>query len=297
MESKRVTTYCCSVQGKKHSRNGIPCQDASCLKEVADGLYLLIIADGCSSAPKADEGSHAAITRVKDFIQSKMPLKSRNRTLKILKNLCYASLLEADTYLSDIAKEQNCSESDFATTLTVCLYDTTFQRLGFAHIGDGAIWIRSKDNYKKLTTEIRPPYMPDNYVTLLYHGASHWISGEANDVDAVLLCTDGILSAIQQKPSFYAGSPLSAFYRPMLEYFLNPLTFSKDDPEGIELQILRSLNVDKRQSLYNLIEVQIDKNFQHFCGEDTLGDPAGNIAELLWQIDDDKTICAVMLKE
>ena len=294
MASKKVITYCCSVQGKEHIRRDIPCQDASCLAEVAEGLYLLIVGDGCGSAPKAGEGSRAAVTRVKDFIESEMPLKSRNRTVKILKTLCYASLLEADRYLSALAEAQHCRESDFATTLTVCLYDTDLRRLGFAHSGDGAIWVRANSEYKKLTTEIRPPFMPDNYVTLLYHGASHWISGEAHDISAVLSCTDGILKAIQPKPSFYEGSLPVAFYRPILEYFLNPLTFAKDDPRDIAPRILRSLDTAEKRNLHKLIEAQIDKNFLHFCGEDVMGDPAEIITDLLWEVRDDKTVCAVI---
>lgn len=241
MDSNKVITYCCSVQGKEHIRRGIPCQDVSCLEEVAEGLYLLVIADGCGSAPKAGEGSRAAVTRVKDFMESKMPLKNRNRTVEILKTLCYTSLLEADMYLSALAEDQHCRESDFATTLTVCLYDAGLRKLGFAHIGDGAIWVRSNGVYKKITREIRPPFMPDNYVTLLYHGASHWIFGEAHNISAVFACTDGIL-----------------------------------------------------RNLHQLIEAQIDKNFLHFCGEDSLGDPAKIITDLLWQVRDDKTVCAVL---
>ena len=294
MDSNKVITYCCSVQGKEHIRRDIPCQDASCLAEVAEGLYLLVIADGCGSAPKAGEGSRAAVMRVRDFMESKMPLKNRNRTVEILKTLCYSSLLAVDMYLSDLAEDQHCRESDFATTLTVCLYDAGLRRLGFAHSGDGAIWVRSKGVYKKLTTEIRPAFMSENYVTLLYHGASHWISGEANDISAVLACTDGILKVVQPKPSFYEGSLPADFYRPILEYFLNPLTFANDDPRDIAPQILRSLDAVEKRSLHQLIEAQIDKNFLHFCGDDVLGDPAEIITDLLWQVRDDKTVCAVI---
>ena len=290
----KVFTYCCSVRGKEHFKKGVPCQDASFLEEVAAGLYLLVVADGCGSAAKAGEGSRAAAARAKEFIESEMPLKSRNRTVKILKMLCCTSLLEADRYLSDLAEDRNGRESDFATTLTVCLYDANLRRLGFAHIGDGAIWVRSNGEYKKLTTEIRPPFMPDNYVTLLYHGASHWLSGEARDVSAVLACTDGMLNAIEPEPSFCDGSSGSPFCRPVLEYFLNPLTFSKDDPRDIAPQIRGSLDAAEKWHLHELVEARIHRNFQCFCGDDVFGDPAELITDLLWRIRDDKTVCAVI---
>ena len=286
-----VFTYCCSVRGKEHIRRDIPCQDASCLEEVAEGLYLLVVADGCGSAAKADEGSRAAADRAKAFIESEMPLKSRNRTVKILKTLCCASLLEADRYLSALAEDRNGHESDFATTLTVCLYDANLRRLGFAHIGDGAIWVRSNGEYKKLTSEIRPPFMPDHYVTLLYQGASHWLCGEAKDVGAVLVCTDGMLKAIQPELSFRDGA---AFCRPVFEYFLNRQIFSKDDPRDIAPQIRGSLDAVEKRHLHALVEARINRNFQCFCGDDVSGDPAALITDLLWRIRDDKTVCAVI---
>ncbi|MGN0961952.1 MAG: protein phosphatase 2C domain-containing protein [Clostridia bacterium] len=289
-----VFTYCCSVQGKEHIRRDIPCQDASFLEEVAEGLYLLVIADGCGSAAKADEGSRAAAVRAKAFIESEMPLKSRNRTVKILKTLCCASLLDADRFLSNLAEDRHCRESDFATTLSVCLYDANLRRLGFAHIGDGAIWVRTNGEYKKLTTEIRPPFMPDHYVTLLYHGASHWLSGEAKDVSAVLACTDGMLHAIQPEPSFCDGSSGSVFCRPVLEYFLNRQIFSKDDPQDIASQMRGSLDAVEKRHLHALVEARINRNFQCFCGDDVSGDPAVLITDLLWRIRDDKTVCAVI---
>jgi PPM family protein phosphatase len=77
------------------------------------------------------------------------------------------------------------------STATVVRVDS-YGKLHFAHVGDSRLYIMKKGRIKQITADEGVGNMLLNYVGALSHGVCQMGILEADDWDALMLCTDGV---------------------------------------------------------------------------------------------------------
>ena len=126
-----------SVQGTRHIRAGLPCQDSVYSRaDLPGGALIAAVADGAGSAPLSDIGSSLATRESVEAARLSMLHTSADVSEGYLRATAHASVLVARSALHREARKRGRSVRDFATTLILVI--VAGDVLAAAQIGDGA---------------------------------------------------------------------------------------------------------------------------------------------------------------
>lgn len=181
------------IQGQKHKRTQMPCQDACGYCVTPDGWLVLSVADGVSASPLSEEAAQAAVEAVKDFFQAfaAVPLaaESMHTVLQAAMNYALARTEDVRT------REPGAGE----TTLELAVL-TPDERLFLQYVGDGGIYVQTRDEtWLSLAEKMRDG---EDSVAVLSDGPQKWrfTHRSLKKVTALLMTTDGVRQKIDEDP-------------------------------------------------------------------------------------------------
>ncbi len=174
-----------SVIGASHTALGLPCQDA-CAFEILAGRYCLaVVCDGLGSAARSDLGAGTAVQAALGEVRARLAAEAP------LLDAVSAAVTAARTALEGLAAQEDCPLRDLACTILVLA--ATDGEIATAHIGDGAMVVRTADGL-----EIASPPGESEYANEVVPLTSPgWrealrVAARPLDVRGVALFSDGL---------------------------------------------------------------------------------------------------------
>jgi len=209
-----------SVAGASHERRGTPCQDAFAL-ERPDGALVIAVADGLGSAPRSELGAAAAVGAAVDAAIDHLDREPERAALE--------GLVAAREALERVGR---CGRiADVACTLMVVVAS---ERVGIAHIGDGAV-IGSRDGRFAV---LSPPGVSEYVNEVDSLAADDWFDHVRcavglDGIDGVAAFTDGLHHATLRKDAGHLTAH-DGFFGPLFSFLC-------DAPDDAEEQLMRLL--------------------------------------------------------
>ncbi len=240
IESPTANLYGVSLRGRSHFADSKPCQDYHKVITLSDGWIIATVSDGAGSAAESARGSKANCELACEMFKM---LISKS---KWIENNYLPSQMEWHTEVYNIfslvqdvikhkAQEESVEAKLFNATLLVVI--STPKGLLSAHIGDGRMGYRTKDNEwsmmmtphkgdeanqtvfipnewnKKVIPTFRMSgvYLPETYVI------------ERNDIDAFVMLSDGCEQAMWKCHAWNESAGKYVDRNQPQEAFLNPL--------------------------------------------------------------------------
>lgn len=227
-------THGMSVEGYRHRREGLPCQDAW-HQAVAESsrVTVLAVADGAGSRPYSDQGASLAVRLATAYFSERLsgnglfagrlipgdPSSSAAlvRDGRVARRLLADTLLEVrDAFLDRVAADGG-DPHDYATTLTVVALTPGW--VGHVSVGDGFVVLRAGGSAgQRLYHLLAQPEAASEYsnetVFLTSAQAPDWVRAECvvdPDVDGVFLSTDGLAQAAISWSGGQPASPNTSF--------------------------------------------------------------------------------------
>ncbi|OIJ65142.1 PP2C family serine/threonine-protein phosphatase [Streptomyces mangrovisoli] len=243
-----------SVEGYRHRRSGVPCQDA-CEHRVVGPVTVLAVADGAGSRPRSDEGSKFAVRLAMDHF---------GRRAGALAALPGAKVRDAlrETFLEvrqAFREHTGADAPDFATTLTVVVLAPEW--IGQVSVGDGFVVLRAgtEDGVRQYHLLPQPAAVSEysnETVFLTSNDAPDWVYDSCvkdPGVDGVLLSTDGLAQAALSRGPGGGTIPHTAFVEAVLRSLdaPGPVTDNAHDALAALLRSdrLTALNADDKTLL------------------------------------------------
>lgn len=182
----KFSKYKVNIPGPYHIKNGIPCQDAYCIRETPDGVIVAAVADGLGSETHSDKGAKIASSFVVNFCkQNYKSGMTEHEVISLLKR----AYIKAYTVVEKTAINEENDVDQYDCTLCTVIYDG--KTLYYGQSGDSGLIVGSNDGeYYKITEQQRDE---DNNVYPLCFGPEYWDFGKVNvNVVSVMLMTDGV---------------------------------------------------------------------------------------------------------
>lgn len=182
----KFSKYKVNIPGPYHIKNGIPCQDAYCIRETPDGVIVAAVADGLGSETHSDKGAKIASSFVVTFCkQNYKPEMTEHEVISLLKR----AYTKAYALVEKTAISEGNDVDQYDCTLCTVIYDG--KTLYYGQSGDSGLIVGSNDGgYYKITEQQRDE---DNNVYPLCFGPGYWEFGKVKgNVVSVMLMTDGV---------------------------------------------------------------------------------------------------------
>jgi hypothetical protein len=196
-----------SVAGASHVGRGVPCQDAFCVFERRDA-FAIAVADGLGSAARSDLGADiatvAAAARALQFADDDPSTAA------------IEAMLAARDALEVCAQARSIELRDLGCTLLVAA--GTAERIGVAHVGDGAVVGRAADGWHVLSPPAPSEYLneTDPITAQDWERRVRCVS-VLPGVDALAMFTDGCQHAGLRHDGHLLRAH-DAFFRPLADY-------------------------------------------------------------------------------
>lgn len=182
----KFSKYKVNIPGPYHIKNGIPCQDAYCIRETPDGVIVAAVADGLGSETHSDKGAKIASSFAVTFCkQNYKPEMTEHEVISLLKR----AYTKAYALVEKTATSEGNDVDQYDCTLCTVIYDG--KTLYYGQSGDSGLIVGSNDGgYYKITEQQRDE---DNNVYPLCFGPEYWEFGKIKgNVVSVMLMTDGV---------------------------------------------------------------------------------------------------------
>ena len=232
--------YTAVFRGKKHVRKNMPCQDACSTGITGDGWIVMAVSDGVSSSPYSEKAAAAAVKAVVSFWREfKTCFQGADEICPVLRSSMNYALMETDKIA-----EAGPEPYGFETTLLIVLVNRLKQEMYYAYVGDGGIYVLSKDErVYRLTDVMRDE---EESVYTLSAGPEQWKTGSRglSDISSILIVTDGISDVISSSGEEFSAASLFVYreddfrdsFRDHCEKVLaTPLFLNMDDDATIAL--------------------------------------------------------------
>ena len=182
----KYSNYKVNIPGPYHIKNGIPCQDAYCIRKTPDGVMVAAVADGLGSETHSDKGAKIASSFVVTFCkQHYKPDMTEHEVISLLRR----AYIKAYALVEKTAIKEGNDVDQYDCTLCTIIYDG--KTLYYGQSGDSGIIVGGNDGgYYKITEQQRDE---DNNVYPLCFGPEYWEFGKVKgNVVSVMLMTDGV---------------------------------------------------------------------------------------------------------
>ena len=241
-----------SVEGYRHRRQGLPCQDA-CASKVSGHTAVLAVADGAGSRPRSEEGSRLAVELAVEHFARRADAAPDRQPGEAVHELLEDAFHEVSKMFLDTT---GADAADFATTLTVVVLAPGW--LGHLTVGDGFVVLRAgtEDGERQfhLLPQARAASEYSNETVFLTSpDAARWVHTDCvsdEGIDGVLLSTDGLVQAALTRSGSGAQAPNASFADAV---FRSLDTVSDDSHEGLATLLrsdrLTALNADDKTLL------------------------------------------------
>lgn len=228
-----------SVEGYRHRRSGVACQDAWHHAVAGSGQHpvrVLAVADGAGSRARSEEGSALAVKLATRCFADRAP--EQPRTAEAVHDALRAAFRDVRREFLRITDGQ---ADEFATTLTVVVLTASW--LGHLSVGDGFVVLRAgtQDGVRQYHLLPQPASVSE------YSNETVFITSPSAErslrtdcvrdpgVDGVLMSTDGLA---QVALTWFYGRPL----RPKDSFAASVLrTLDAPGPEGEDEEAIAAL--------------------------------------------------------
>jgi hypothetical protein len=250
-------THGLSVQGYRHQRNGVPCQDA--WQKAVTGppnapVTVLAVADGAGSRPRSDQGAKLAVELATAYFGRRAAGQSPDPD-GVHKSLVGAFLEVRKEFL----RQTGDKADDFASTLTVVVLAPAW--LGYLTVGDGFVVLRAGTEEGERQFHLLPQAdavseYSNETVFLTSSDAERRVRTECvrdSGIDGVLLSTDGLTQAALSWSDGRPQRPNPSFASALFRSLDNPKWNQHDDDESLAVLLnsdrLSALNADDKTLL------------------------------------------------
>lgn len=198
-----------SVEGYRHRRSGVPCQDAwhhAITGSAQHPVRVLAVADGAGSRARSEEGSALAVQLATRCFAARAA--ERPRTAEAVHNALRNAFRDVRR---EFLRTTDGQADEFATTLTVVVLTTSW--LGHLSVGDGFVILRAGtqdgvSQYHLLPQPISVSEYSNETVFLTSPSAERALRTDCvrdPGIDGILLSTDGLA---QVALTWFDGRPL-----------------------------------------------------------------------------------------
>ncbi|MFI1726588.1 PP2C family serine/threonine-protein phosphatase [Streptomyces sp. NPDC020489] len=202
-----------SVEGYRHRRDGLPCQDA-CAHTESGPVAVLAVADGAGSRPRSDEGSRLAVELAAEHFVRRAAAAADSPPGEAVHDLLADAFHDVTKVFLDTT---GTAAADFATTLTVVVLAPGW--LGHLTVGDGFVVLRAgvedgEPQFHLLPQAADASEYSNETVFLTSPDAARWVRTDCvrdPGVDGVLLSTDGLAQAALSRTGGGAPTPNPSF--------------------------------------------------------------------------------------
>ncbi|MFF4251439.1 PP2C family serine/threonine-protein phosphatase [Streptomyces sp. NPDC001663] len=202
-----------SVEGYRHRRDGLPCQDA-CAHTESGPVAVLAVADGAGSRPRADEGSRLAVELAAEHFVRRAAAAVDSPPGAAVHDLLTDAFHDVTKVFLDTTGP---AAGDFATTLTVVVLAPGW--LGHLTVGDGFVVLRAgaedgERQFHLLPQAAAASEYSNETVFLTSPDAARWVHTDCVSdagIDGVLLSTDGLAQAALSRSAGGAPTPNASF--------------------------------------------------------------------------------------
>ena len=184
-----------AATGKRHLREGMPCQDKVIRYRVGD-VSLAALADGAGSASLSHYGAEAVLYWISRDIGDHFDEFYEEEAGGVIRQRIIYDIVEA---LDETQKEYQCSLRDLSSTLLVVA--VSGDRYLIVHIGDGVIGYLKNDEIRVATVPDNGDYANETVFTTSASAISRMrlIKGEDAEIGGFVLMSDGTEKALYDK--------------------------------------------------------------------------------------------------
>lgn len=186
---------CCAVQGKGHIKNGIPCQDKVCARNIGE-VTVIALADGAGSAKLSHYGAQCVVECISKFVVEHFDEFIKCSDANWAKEAIMQQVLQA---LDNQAWILKCSVDDLASTMLVAAVSKDYYFL--IHIGDGVIGYLDDSELKVASVPENGEFL-NSTVFITSEGASasmRIFKGRLKNIGAFVLMSDGAEQSLYHK--------------------------------------------------------------------------------------------------
>ncbi|MFF4273277.1 PP2C family serine/threonine-protein phosphatase [Streptomyces sp. NPDC001536] len=202
-----------SVEGYRHRRDGLPCQDA-CAHVESGPVAVLAVADGAGSRPRSDEGSRLAVELAAEHFVRRAAAAVDSAPGEAVHDLLADAFHDVTKVFLDTT---GTAAGDFATTLTVVVLAPDW--LGHLTVGDGFVVLRAgaedgEPQFHLLPQAADASEYSNETVFLTSPDAARWMRTDCvadPGIDGVLLSTDGLAQAALSRTGGGTPTPNASF--------------------------------------------------------------------------------------
>ena len=252
-----------SVEGYRHRRSGIPCQDAW-LSGVSGPpqapVTVLAVADGAGSRPRSDEGSALAVDlAVAAFGHRAASWPQRMSGTRDGADIDTSLRKAFRDVRNEFLRRTGPDAQDFATTLTVVVLTPAW--IGHVSVGDGFAVLRAGtvDGVRQFHLLPQPPaaseYSNETVFLTSAEAEARISTACVNDpgVDGVLLSTDGLAQIALSWTEGQPRRPKDTFVTAVLRTLDHPGQDPAEDDEALAVLLrsdrLTAVNADDKTLL------------------------------------------------
>lgn len=244
-----------SVEGYRHRRQGLPCQDA-CAYTVSASVAVLAVADGAGSRPRSEEGSRLAVELAAEHFGRRAAAAAESHPGEAVHELLEDAFHDVSKVFLDTT---GADAADFATTLTVVVLAPGW--LGHLTVGDGFVVLRAgtedgERQFHLLPGAAAASEYSNETVFLTSPDAARWVHTDCvsdDGIDGVLLSTDGLVQAALSRSGSGTQSPNTSFADAVFRSLDAPGPMSDNAHEGLAALLrsdrLTALNADDKTLL------------------------------------------------
>ncbi|TAH20811.1 MAG: protein phosphatase 2C domain-containing protein [Cytophagales bacterium] len=153
------TVVYASVIGNLHVREGMPCQDACAIKDLAEGWGIAVVADGAGSCQHSDKGAqqtvYLAIQHFANTVYKNQWIEKNNLPAQSQwDRLALENLMRIRDDLQTFSKQNQLPFESLSCTIIVLIYSPV--GLLITHIGDGrAGYLNAQEEWQSMITPFR----------------------------------------------------------------------------------------------------------------------------------------------
>lgn len=252
-----------SVEGYRHRRQGLPCQDA-CAYKVSASVAVLAVADGAGSRPRSEEGSRLAVELAAEHFARRAAAAADCQPGESVHELLAGAFRDVSKVFLD---RTGADAADFATTLTVVVLAPGW--LGHLTVGDGFVVLRAgaedgERQFHLLPQTAAVSEYSNETVFLTSPDAARWVHTDCvsdEGIDGVLLSTDGLVqAALNRSGGGGALSPNVSFVDAVFRSLDAPGPVTDDAHEGLATLLrsdrLTALNADDKTLLRAVLKAR-----------------------------------------
>jgi len=189
--------YSCAMQGRKHIKENIPCQDKTkiCFR---NNTYVIALADGAGSARCSHYGAEIVVSSVCEFITDHFDELLQDNDALSVKTKILNYILDR---LNNEAINKNCTINDMASTLLfVAIKNDVFF---VCHIGDGVIGYLKNGELKLISSPENEEFANVTFFVTSKQAPKYTkiFRGKTDGVSGFFLMSDGTSNCLYEKKS------------------------------------------------------------------------------------------------